>query len=106
MLSHLISVNDVKDVVGIIGLPASAIIGVICLFNWGIIPSNVSEAHDDILTTKVKVEHNEQLMLRVLEQHSEQLANLNRALKQICVNTAKNDNRVYDCLKIDDQLGH
>lgn len=102
------SVADIKDIANLTGIPAAVTIAAIFAVNWGLIPSQLTETREDVLTVKVKQEHQQQLMERLLsqsaDQHAEQLKNLTAALKQICINTAQNSRRIDDCLKIDSHL--
>lgn len=109
------SVSDIKEMVSTIGFPTTAVLMVISAFNWGFVPSKLTEIRDDTLTAKVKAEHQQQLMERMIAQsaaqqeqnqmqHIEQMRVLTAALKQICINTSKTERRVDDCLKIDSHL--
>lgn len=102
------SVSDVKELVSTVGFPTTVVLMALGAFSWGFIPSKITDIRDDVLTTKIKEEHQTQLMERMIEQsgkqHAEQLHNLTAAMKQICINTARTERRLDDCLKIDSHL--
>lgn len=102
------SLSDVKEMVGTVGFPTTVVLLAMGAFSWGFIPSKLTEIRDDVLTTKIKQEHQAQLMERMIDQsakqHAEQLHSLTAAMKQVCINTARTERRLDDCLKIDNRL--
>jgi len=103
------SMNDLKEISTVIGIPATVVISTIFVLYWGFMPfdhlqADLTLVKADMASILNKETRRDQRVEKLIEQHAEQMHNLNAALKEICINTAKNENRVYECLKIDGRV--
>lgn len=107
----MLGYSDLKELASAIGIPATVVILAISSFELGIIPSLTSDIRTTVRSLHEKADlagtereqHNKEVG-HLIRQHAEQMEILNRALKEICLNTAKNEIRSYKCAELDGTL--
>lgn len=107
----MLGYSDIKELISAIGVPSSVVVLTISAFHYGIVPSLTSEMKIDVsdikekaLLSEKRMDRHEQDVGHMIRQHAEQMKILNRALKEICLNTAKNEARSYKCVELDGTL--
>lgn len=107
----MIGYGDVKEFVNALGVPAAVTVLVVSAFHHGVVPSLTTDTYKTVEALQIqhereeaRVTRHEQDVAHLIRQHAEQMQILNRSLKEICLNTAKNEARSYKCVELDGTL--
>lgn len=107
----MIGYSDLKELASAIGIPATALLVALSAFEFGILPSINSDTNSKVVglhtktdSAKLRMDDHDREVGHLIRQHTEQMQILNRALKEICLNTAKNEIRSYKCVELDGAL--
>lgn len=96
----MLSPGDVKDMAKQVGIPATTVIVMMFLLQFGVIPNDLSKAYEIVRQNNSKIDEQASVVNLIVRQHGEQMITLTKALKEICLNTAKNEERYRECAKL------
>lgn len=100
----MLGFDDFSKMAQAIGIPSTVVMLALGAFHLGYIPSMTSSTHEKVDKLQFRMDQHESETNQIIRQHAEQMRILNRALKEICFNTSKDEYRTRKCAELDGSL--